>query len=71
MCRHIPPCPGPEAADGGAAHVVASHAEQGWSLLCNGVVLFEDTGLLLPDATVVAPARPLPAARRAGVPIAA
>jgi hypothetical protein len=27
---------------------VASHPEQGWSLLCNGVVLFDDGGELLP-----------------------
>jgi hypothetical protein len=31
------------------AHIVASHPEQGWSLLCNGVVLFDDGGALLPD----------------------
>jgi hypothetical protein len=37
---------------------VAAHAEQGWSLLCNGVVLFEDTGELLPDGQVVQPHRP-------------
>ena len=29
---------------------MASHPEQGWSLLCNGVVIFEDTGALLPMA---------------------
>jgi hypothetical protein len=32
---------------------------QGWSLLCNGVVVFEDTGELLPDRQTVAPHRPL------------
>ena len=48
-CRHIPPCPTAEATDRDAAHVVAGHPEQGWSLLCNGVVLFEDFGELLPD----------------------
>lgn len=36
---------------------VATHPEQGWSLLCNGVVLFEDTGELLPDGRIVAPHR--------------
>ena len=36
-----------------AAHVLVSHPEQGWSLLCNGVVLFEDTGELLPDGKCV------------------
>jgi hypothetical protein len=29
--------------------VVAAHPEQGWSLLCNGVVVFEDFGEILPD----------------------
>jgi hypothetical protein len=49
ICRHTPPCPTPEATDRDAAHVLAAHPEQGWSLLCNGVVLFEDFGELLPD----------------------
>ncbi|MFH9744597.1 DUF5999 family protein, partial [Streptomyces anulatus] len=29
------------------------------SLLCNGVLVFEDTGELLPDGRIVAPHRPL------------
>jgi hypothetical protein len=33
--------------------VVACHPEQGWSLLCNGVVLFEDSGEILPDGHCV------------------
>jgi len=37
---------------------VARRPEQGWSLLCNGVILFEDTGELLPDGRVIAPHRP-------------
>ncbi len=37
---------------------MAAHPEQGWSLLCNGVLLFEDTGELLPDGRIVAPRRP-------------
>ncbi|MFD9206606.1 DUF5999 family protein [Streptomyces sioyaensis] len=57
MCQHRPPCPSPDATDREAAHVVAHHPEQGWSLLCNGVLLFEDTGELLPDGRVIAPAR--------------
>ena len=27
----------------------SAHPEQGWSLLCNGIVLFEDFGELLPN----------------------
>ena len=58
MCPHSPPCPAPSAPDREAAHTVVSHPEQGWSLLCNGVVIFEDTGELLPDGASIAPHRP-------------
>ncbi len=58
MCSHQPQCPSAEAPDREAAHTVACHPEQGWSLLCNGVVLFEDTGELLPDGSVISPHRP-------------
>ncbi|MEV0850213.1 DUF5999 family protein [Streptomyces sp. NPDC049954] len=57
MCQHQPSCPSADAADRDAAQRVAHHPEQGWSLLCNGVVLFEDTGELLPDGQIIAPAR--------------
>ena len=58
MCPHQPQCPSAEAPDREAAHTVACHPEQGWSLLCNGVLLFEDTGELLPDGRVIDPHRP-------------
>ena len=57
MCKHQPLCPSAEAFDREAARVVASHPEQGWSLLCNGVLLFDDTGELLPDGRIIAPHR--------------
>ncbi|WKV74139.1 DUF5999 family protein [Streptomyces sp. PCS3-D2] len=57
-CLHSPPCPRADDSGWGAAKVVAPHPEQGWSLLCNGVLLFEDTGQLLPDGSSVAPHRP-------------
>lgn len=47
-CRHQPRCPDALAPDRCAARAVASHPEQGWSLLCNGVVLFDDGGELRP-----------------------
>ena len=50
MCQHQPRCPGASAPDRTAACVVAAHPEQGWSLLCNGVVLFDDAGVLVLDA---------------------
>ncbi|CCK26818.1 hypothetical protein BN159_2439 [Streptomyces davaonensis JCM 4913] len=40
-----------------AAVVVAAHPEQGWSLLCDGTIVFDDSGELLPDGRVVAPHR--------------
>jgi hypothetical protein len=58
MCPHQPSCPPADNADHDAARVVANHPEQGWALLCNGVVRFDDTGALLPDGRVQAPARP-------------
>ena len=60
MCPHDPACPSAEAPDREAARTLACHPEQGWSLLCNGVVLFEDTGELLLGGTVIAPHRPDP-----------
>jgi hypothetical protein len=59
ICPHQPPCPAPDGLDREAARIVASHPEQGWSLLCNGTVLFDDTGELLPDGRVIAPHRPI------------
>ncbi len=59
MCPHDPPCPPAYELDREAAHTIACHPEQGWSLLCNGVVIFEDTGELLPDGQVIAPHRPM------------
>lgn len=58
MCPHMPPCPDARALDREAARTVVSHPEQGWSLLCNGIVVFEDTGELLPGGDTIAPHRP-------------
>ena len=66
MCQHRPPCPAADRPDRDAARTVAFHPEQGWSLLCNGVVLFDDLGELLPGGGAgrrsPAPFRPLAAA---------
>lgn len=64
-CRHQPRCPDARASDRTAARLVASHPEQGWSLLCNGVVLFDDAGALLPDRRAIAPAASCPVAMAA------
>ncbi|MDQ1734673.1 MAG: hypothetical protein QOH56_924 [Pseudonocardiales bacterium] len=53
ICEHRPPCPDAYAPDGLAAHVLSNHLEQGWELLCNGIVVFDDFGALLPDGRSV------------------
>ena len=50
MCPHLPPCPAPDRPDHAAARTVALHPGQGWSLLCNGVIVFDDLGEILPMA---------------------
>ncbi|MGW0823151.1 DUF5999 family protein [Streptomyces sp. NPDC002845] len=54
MCHFQSACP---SADSSAPHIVAAHPEQGWNLLCNGAISFDDTGELLPDGRVIAPHR--------------
>ncbi|MCF2437071.1 DUF5999 family protein [Streptomyces thinghirensis] len=58
MCQHQPPCPSVDSADRGIRPPRGAPPGAGLSLLCNGVVLFEDTGELLPDGQVIAPHRP-------------
>lgn len=57
MCQHQTPCPAADDTDREAARIVAAHPEQGWSLLCNGVITFEDTGEILPDGSMIEPHR--------------
>jgi hypothetical protein len=52
MCQHQPRCPEWTALDHLAARIVADQSGQGWSLLCNGVIVFDDGGELLPDGAV-------------------
>ncbi|MFI6940855.1 DUF5999 family protein [Streptomyces sp. NPDC050418] len=59
MCTHQPTCPTADRPDREAARVVAAHPEQGWSRLCNGTIVFDDTGELLPGGEVVPPRRPV------------
>jgi len=61
-CSHVPRCPGGLAHDRGRASTIASHPEQGWSLLCNGVVVFDDGGELLPGGRAVPSPSPRPPA---------
>ena len=71
MCQHQPPCPPADAVDRGAARVLISRPEQGWSLLCNGIVMFEDTGALLPGGQSIPPHRPAVPKLSAAAPAAA
>lgn len=57
MCDHQPRCPEWSAPDHLAAQITADQPQQGWSLLCNGVILFDDGGELLPGGRVITPAR--------------
>ena len=58
-CPHQPKCPDACAADRDRARIMASRPDQGWSLLCNGVVLFDDGGALLPGGGAVPPGHDL------------
>ena len=57
MCQHQPRCPEWPAPDHLAARIVADQPGQGWSLLCNGVIVFDDGGELLPGGDAVTPDR--------------
>ena len=46
------------APDHLAARIVADQPGQGWNLLCNGVILFDDGGELFPDHSAAASGRP-------------
>jgi hypothetical protein len=52
-CSHETICPSADSHDARAACVVAEHWEQGWAVLCNGLIVFDDGGVLTPG---VAPA---------------
>ncbi len=54
-CPHKPPCPPAQAPDRYRAHVHTARPEQGWSLLCNGVIAFDDLGALLPTGRALQP----------------
>ena len=60
MRQHQPRRPQWPAPDHLGARIVAGQPEQGWSMLCNGVIVFDDGGEMLPDGRAVAPDRPAP-----------
>jgi len=65
MCSHFPTCPSADRPDREAARIVAYHPSQGWALLCNGVISFDDAGEILPDGRAVARRAERPKRRRA------
>jgi hypothetical protein len=58
MCNHIPQCPSARTTERLGAHVLAPHPEQGWDLLCNGVIAFDDGGAILPTGEALSPRSP-------------
>ncbi|RNM12200.1 DUF5999 family protein [Nocardioides pocheonensis] len=52
LCHHNPHCPTADERAAMTAYVAVDHSEQGWCLLCNGVIRFEDGGAIFPDGHV-------------------
>lgn len=64
-CDHAPPCPAFWAPGRLAAKVVAFRPEQGWSLLCNGIVVFDDSAEpIVPTASPAIGGAPVPGSLR-------
>jgi hypothetical protein len=55
MCAYNPECPAPDVREAFRPHVIAPHPEQGWCLLCDGAILFDDGGVILPDGSIREP----------------
>ena len=61
MCDHTPCCPSAGSATCRSAHTRVRNDQQGWCLLCNGVIVFDDGGAILPDGGVLDPPAPVAA----------
>ena len=57
MCSHQTSLSSSAAPFPDRRHPVAAHPEQGWTLLCDGSIVFDDSGELHPDGSVVPPCR--------------
>ena len=55
MRPHLPPCPAADRPDRAAARTVAFHPGERTSLLCNGLIVFDDLGEILPESRMVLP----------------
>lgn len=65
-CHHTPRCPAVWQPDALDAVIIASRPEQGWHLLCNGIITFDDTGAIVGER-VIAPRRAAPGTGCRGV----
>ncbi|WUP70906.1 DUF5999 family protein [Streptomyces sp. NBC_00258] len=54
-CTHTPCCPSADSGEACLARVRTAHPEQGWCLLCNGVIAFDDGGAVFPDSHTIEP----------------
>lgn len=55
MCAHVPTCAEQDSPLAGTARVLVAHYEQGWCLLCNGLIRFDDGTELRTAPPVVRP----------------
>jgi hypothetical protein len=62
MCQHQNRCPSATSPDALMARIIVTQYAQGWNQLCNGVVVFDDGGALLPDGRSVEPGHTVPTA---------
>ncbi|MEU9337931.1 DUF5999 family protein [Streptomyces sp. NPDC048290] len=71
-CEHRDPCPAADSEDCQAAKIRDHFPAAGYTALCNGLILFEDGGYLLPDGRTGGPSRPVetgrPQALKGGAP---
>ncbi|MFD7552214.1 DUF5999 family protein [Streptomyces sp. NPDC059816] len=61
-CGHEPRCPSAAATDGATARTVTAQESQGWAVLCNGLIVFDDGGCVLPGGRAGDALRVLPRA---------
>lgn len=55
-CQHKPKCPSAYSEHPTTAVIVVRHDDdQGWNLLCNGVVTLHGGGYILPNGVTIAP----------------
>lgn len=61
------PCPSGMSPDRKHARVLGRDSLSGWARLCNGVIVFDDTGCLLATGQIIPPHRPVLAGEQLGL----